>query len=196
MSKLYESMENFLTEIEEDSKRLEEEKNIEKSKENNSDEEFEEVSDNLVDNLYKSRDKIMSLNEDLETERLKVSWRLGWETIATYKDTDRSKNQKKKNKFNQKLVKDGDTGIEASVEKRKAVCSSMSMKTVRNSKKKEVAMTKHAGQDTERNVNMTEKESVSEWPMRVYSYETKAQKEWNRRYTTKPRQWVSQLWLL
>ena len=72
MSKLDESMENFLTEIEEYSKRLEEEKNLEKSNETNSDLEFEEVSDNLVDNLYKSRDKIMSLKEDLETDRLKV----------------------------------------------------------------------------------------------------------------------------
>ena len=38
----------------------------------------------------------------------------------------------------------------------------MSMKTVRNSKKKEVAMTKHAGKDTERNVDITEKEFISE----------------------------------
>ena len=72
MSKLDESMEHFLTEIEEYSKRLEEENNLEKSNETNSDEEFEEVSDNLVDNLYKSRAKIMSLKEDLETERFKV----------------------------------------------------------------------------------------------------------------------------
>ena len=54
------------------------------------------------------------------------------------------------------------TGIEASAKKRKAVCSSMLMKTVRNSKKMEVAMTKHVGKGTERNVDMTAKESVSE----------------------------------
>ena len=126
MSKLDESMENFLTEIEEYSKRLEEEKNLEKSNETNSDEEFEEVSDNLVDNFYKSRDKIMSLKENLETEIFKVK---PLEDLVEKQQPHikiLTEEKLKENKeFNQKLVKYVDTRIEASVEKRKAVCSSM-----------------------------------------------------------------------
>ena len=58
--------------------------------------------------------------------------------------------------------KDVETGIEASVEKRMAVCSPMYIKIVKISKKKQVAMTKHVRKDAERNVDMTEKESVLE----------------------------------
>ena len=45
-------MEDFLSEIKEYSMRLEEEKKNTVSEVTNSDEEFEEVSDNLIDNLH------------------------------------------------------------------------------------------------------------------------------------------------
>ena len=66
------SMENFLTEIEEYSKRLEDEKKSRAPEESNSDEEFDEVSDNPIDNLYESREEIKVLKEVLEAERKKV----------------------------------------------------------------------------------------------------------------------------
>ena len=65
-------MENFLSEIEEYSKRLEEEKKNKGSDQTHSDDEFEEVSDNLIDNLHESREEIERLKIDLETERKKV----------------------------------------------------------------------------------------------------------------------------
>ena len=43
-----------------------------------------------------------------------------------------------------------------------AVCSPMYIKIVKIFKKKQVAMTEHVRKDTERNVDMTEKESVLE----------------------------------
>ena len=52
MSSLNDSMEDFLTEIEKYSKRREEEKKNTLSEVTNYDEEFEEVSDNLIDNLH------------------------------------------------------------------------------------------------------------------------------------------------
>ena len=72
MSNLDDSMENFLSEIEEYSKRLEEEKKNKGSDETHSDDEYEEVSDNLIDNLHESREEIERLKIDLETERKKV----------------------------------------------------------------------------------------------------------------------------
>ena len=72
MSKLDDSMENFLSEIKEYSKRLEEEKKNKESEGIHSDEEYEEVSDNLIDNLYESREEIERLKRELETERKKI----------------------------------------------------------------------------------------------------------------------------
>ena len=52
MSMLDDSMENFLTKIEEYSKRLEEEQRKKSIRRDNSDEEFEEVSDNIIENIH------------------------------------------------------------------------------------------------------------------------------------------------